>query len=204
MRRLIPPIAILALLVGGGIGWSWGHSTNSVTALNDAQQKIRTDQTQISTLKTDLATSQGTIDSLKAQQEKLQADYNALQVQVGLLEDGLAVYTSAHDLVVAYAKAVQARNGAAVRAYLAPTLKETVPPTIIGSSNPAIARHEIRSEKKGSGAVVETAVVRFYETVDGKPFDYRDGTLTVGKGSDGRYLITAVQLGAAVKEVKPK
>lgn len=205
LQRFFVPIVALAIAVGGAAGWYVGRGSDSTETLATLRQENRTYMDQISTLKTQLDTAKSNADSIDAQKQQVQKDLDAARVQVQLLEDGLAIYASPHDLVVAYANAMKKRNGAVVRAYLEPAIKESVPPKLLGVSNPHISRFVIQSEQKGKAPVVETAVIRFYEEMTGQgELDYHDDSLTISKGTDGRYLISSIQPGPPVPLIKGK
>jgi hypothetical protein len=205
MQRLFVPVVLLALLLGGAGGYYFGRGGDSAATVAGLQKDNEKYKDQITTLQTQLTTAQNDMNALAAQKQQLQDKLTATQVQVQLLEDGLAVYTSAHDLVVAYATAIQKRNGAVARSYLGPAIKESIQPVVLGTSNPYVARYVIQKETPGSGEVALTAVVRFYDAYSGQgEIAYHDDTLTIGKGSDGRFLITNILAGAPVPTFQGK
>lgn len=76
---------------------------------------------------------------------------------LSITEDG-----TPRSAVEGYARALILRDGPCARVYLAPAIRDTIPPFAIGLSHPRLApRHEILSEQKLDDAT-SRFVVRYY------------------------------------------
>lgn len=121
-----------------------------------------------------------------AAQERASSDARA---ELELLTSGLRAADSPRDLVERYAEALKSRNGALARAYLAPAIKDQIPPQVIGVSTP-LGKVEI--EEKGFLADKSQSfqLKAFYAPYGSNPPSLAFAQmLAVAGESGGRYVV---------------